>query len=81
MEYKEPNPILKAAPAVCVKLSVIVHICGGTPHSSVYGTHKLRLHGVYDVNGCQAGPSCSKRRYLKLLVSGQNVNCSSEYSI
>ena len=26
------------------------------------------------------GPSCSKRRKLNELVSGQNVNCSSKYN-
>ena len=28
-----------------------------------------------------SGPSCSKRRELNELVSGQNINCSSKYSI
>ena len=28
-----------------------------------------------------SGPSCSKRRQLNELVSGQNVNCSSKYNI
>ena len=30
---------------------------------------------------CEIGPSCSKHCYLSKLVSGQNVNCSSKYSI
>ena len=29
----------------------------------------------------RSGPSCSKRRWLNELVSGQNVNCSSKYNI